>query len=97
MNSTEHQKALGELKKKHRRDTRDLAEKFARANSAVRIGDIVTDHMGSIRVETTRVFGGVSTLPQMVYCGVRVTKKGSDFKSGEQRNVYQANMKHCTE
>ena len=64
-----------EIKKKH------LAREFAYSNNPVKIGDIITDHYKTIRVE--KFFCGYNfgyKLPCMFYRGVRLTKKGEPAK-----------------
>lgn len=64
-----------EIKKKH------LARKFAYSNNPVKIGDIITDHYKTIRVEKFLCgydFG--SRFPCMYYRGTRLSKKGEPVK-----------------
>ena len=70
---------------------RQIKSEFALSNSAVKVGDIVEDHMGRLRVEKigtsfTREF------PQCVYYGVELTKKNDVKKRQSGRAVYQSNL-----
>jgi sortase (surface protein transpeptidase) len=71
-----------------------LLAKFVEANSTFRIGDIATDHIGSIRIEEINIelpyYG--KHAPTFIYLGVRLTKKGTPFKNGEQRIIHQCNL-----
>ena len=57
----------------------------------INIGDIITDHIGSIRVETIRVCHNTK-YPTCVYNGFVVTKNGSISKRQIKRDVYQINI-----
>lgn len=81
MNKEDYLKAMKvleeecEIKKKH------LARKFVCSNNPVKIGDIITDHYKTIRVEQFlcgRNFG--YTFPCMFYRGTRLNKKGEPMK-----------------
>jgi len=65
---------------------------FAYANNPYRLGDIVTDRIGSIKIEEIRPYFGLDKYPQCVYFGIEYTKKGEQNKRGNKRNVYQSNI-----
>jgi len=61
-------------------------------NNSVKIGDIITDHIGSIKVE--KIFLYRSELePSFIYSGKRYTKFNKPFKSGEKTRIYQINLR----
>jgi hypothetical protein len=70
----------------------ELYREFAYANNPYKIGDIVTDHMGTIKIEKIKIYLGLGTYPQCVYFGVELTKKGEPNKRGNKRSVYQSNL-----
>ncbi len=82
------------LAEKHKEEVFQLKKKYAMANSSVQVGDMVTDHMGSVKVERIKIHTGyhVDDLPSCVYYGPCYTKSGRPFKSGERRGAYQANL-----
>ena len=69
---------------------RALQRKYALSNNTFKIGDIVTDHIGSVRVE--KILFYYDQVPSCVYVGIQITKKGKPVKSGEKRNAYQINL-----
>lgn len=76
---------------------KDLYRKFATANNTYKVGDIVTDHIGSIIIEKIE-FLAPSTFfnrdyPECSYLGIELTKKGEPKKNGSKRYVYQYNIK----
>jgi hypothetical protein len=90
-----YEKELKQLYIFYRRKKRELFERCALANNQVRVGDIVTDHVGSVMVEKIQPCGQVSsgsTEPSCLYRGGEYTKKGKPFKSGSKRDVYQSNV-----
>ena len=77
---------------------RRLAYIFATSNNTVKVGDIITDHIGSIKVEKISwgYFGssGNISLPSCVYNGVVLKKDKTPTKRGNNRKVYQINLKN---
>jgi len=69
-----------------------LYREFAYANNPYKHGDIVTDHIGSIKIEKIQIYLGLNPYPQCVYIGVELTKKGEPNKRGNKRNIYQSNI-----
>jgi hypothetical protein len=71
----------------------ELYKEFAYANNPYKIGDIVTDRIGTVKIEKIQIYLGLHTFPQCVYTGVELTKKGEPNKKGNKRSVYQSNIK----
>lgn len=71
-----------------------LAKKFAFANNPYKIGDIVTDRIGSIKIDKIlySIKTSSSDYPSCIYEGIELTKKGLPNKKGNRRNVYQTNL-----
>ena len=60
------------------------------SNNTVKVGDIFTDHIGSIVVESIKVSAGFGKY-QCVYFGAELTKKLEPKKNGAKRRAYQQN------
>jgi len=86
---------IKEVKKKAKKEINDLKREYAFQHSTVVKGDIVTDHIGSVKVEVIRLHVGYSgnDKPSCIYYGQELTKKGVPFKNGSKRPVYQVNLK----
>ena len=70
------------------------ARRYAKANNPVSAGDVLRDHYPSIRVVKQSVYyASPSGLPGFRYSGTRLKKSGEEFKSGEQADIYQCNIK----
>lgn len=82
---------IGKIDKEARDKKFRLNKEYALANSHVKIGDIVTDHIGSVCVESIRIFN--DRIPSCIYMGTCITKAGKPFKSGEKRSVFQEHMR----
>lgn len=74
----------------------ELRKQYAIEHNPVKVGDIVTDHYHTIRVERMSLYGG--PIPYMKYCGTELTKKGVPKKRQPmtdypifQRNVQSIN------
>ena len=91
MTLQEYKNRLKESEEKHRAEIRALRIEFALKNATSTKGDIVTDHMGSIRVEA--ISCGSYGDPQTVYYGIELKKDLTPRKDGAKRWVYQSNLK----
>lgn len=85
---------LKELEAEFTRKRKKLDYEFAMGRNPYTVGDIVTDHLGSIRTTRIRVMrGNVHELPQCVYEGEVLTKKMEPVKRGKKtRTVWQSNI-----
>ena len=81
MNKEEFLKAEKVLKEEFEAKKKQLAREFAYSNNVVKIGDIITDHYKTIRVEKFLCgYDFVSRMPCMFYRGTRLNKKGEPVK-----------------
>lgn len=93
MNKTEYLNKKKALSRKHENENKDLAKEFVLANARAEIGDVVTDHIGNVKVEMiTPAMGFGNQWPEGVYHGTQYTKTGNPFKSGDKRNVWGGNI-----
>lgn len=91
MKLEEYQGRLEAIQEDAKLKQRRLEQEFARSNSHVETGDMVTDYIGSVRV-TEIGYYMTDGVPGCCYHGYCYTKAGKPFKSGETRNVYQGNL-----
>ena len=70
---------------------RTVRHQYAMENNPINIGDIIRDHIGSIKVETIRVCYKTK-YPTCIYNGFVVTKSGSISKKQTKRDVYQIHI-----
>jgi len=93
MNREEYSIKRNILKTEYDKKVRELNKEYALSNNKISIGDIITDHIGSIKVEAiciTTPFGRDN--PCCLYSGTEYTKSGKPFKNGSKRKVYQFNL-----
>lgn len=79
------------LRSEYDKKVAELNTKYASSNNTVNHGDIVTDHVGSVRVEKILVYGRDE--PCCVYRGIELKKNGEPTKRATKRDVYQTNLK----
>lgn len=91
MTLQEYKNRLKESEDKHRAEIRALRIEFALKNATHTKGDIVTDHIGSIKVDA--VCCGAYGDPQTIYYGVELKKDLTPRKDGAKRWVYQSSIK----
>lgn len=70
----------------------ELYKAYAYANNTVNVGDIISDHLTTIRVEGMGVYIGFGSV-EMRYLGPELTKAGGPRKDGRKACVYQSNVK----
>ena len=70
---------IGKINKEASDKKLRLNKEYALSNSHVKIGDIVTDHMGSVCVELIGIFN--DRIPCCIYMGVCITKAGKPFSA----------------
>jgi len=70
---------------------KDAIREYCLGNNTVKIGDIVADHIGSVKVERILVEYSL-TRPQCVYVGAELKKDLTPRKDGSKRSVYAQNL-----
>ena len=81
MTDIEYEQKKTALFKKHQKELEELSKEYAFSNAKAKIGDWVTDHYHSIRVEKmSYTMGYRDEIPQAVYIGTTCKKDGTDAK-----------------
>lgn len=86
---------LKELQEQFKIDEKNIIREFAFSNNPYKIGDIVTDHIGSIKIEKIKYSysANFDELPQCVYYGIELNKNGKPSKKQNHTAVWQCNIK----
>ena len=75
-------------------EKRNLNYKYAMSNNPYNVGDIIFDHVCTIKIESIDwSFPYGSDLPVCVYSGQRYTKKGVPVARKEVCDVWQSNVR----
>ena len=82
-----------EIEASAKRAINDLKKEYAKANNPYKIGDIFTDHIGSIEITECVGAGQIGYIdePCMVYNGYILTAKGERRKDAATRSAWQSN------
>ena len=91
MNIDEYKEKLKFLEKEFELKKGELNKTYALMNNPYKVGDVVKDHIGSIKIETilTTTTNGI---PCCVYYGMELKKDLTPKKNGEKRNLWQVNI-----
>jgi hypothetical protein len=93
MTAEELQAALKEAEQKYELERIGLFKKFCEAKNPYKIGDVFTDHIGSIRIQKFRY--SISNYPVenscMIYEGIELKKDGTPKKNNPIRRAWQSN------
>lgn len=92
MKDEEFFKLKNALKREHDLKLKDLYKNYAEQNSEYKVGDIISDHWHTLKIDKIGVTLNFSHLPQCVYFGRRYTKKGVPTKREERATIYQSNI-----
>ena len=95
MTVEELKKLRTEAENQYYSNLRQIDFLFAHSNNPHEIGDVITDHFGSIKILSIGVYTNNidSRIPECTYEGIVLKKDGSPTKKGETRVVYQSNIK----
>ena len=91
MTLEEMQKGINELHNIYQREKKALYKKYALSNNPYKIGDIITDHIGTLRIVEIGVYVSEEK-PQCMYHGIQLNKDGKVSKKQDHTTIYQSNL-----
>lgn len=86
---------LKEINEHFEKEKSKLAKRFAYSNNPYKVGDIITDNVGSIKIELIQYTKGgnfIRKYPECVFTGVELKKDLTPTKKGEKRTIYQSSI-----
>lgn len=92
MTKEELKEHLSQLETRHRQDITTLYKEYELSNNVYKIGDIISDHSTTIKIEKIKVsilFGE----SQCVYEGTQLKKDGTPSKKQNNTTIFQSNIK----
>ena len=93
MTKEEYNKKVEEENKRHENALESIIAEYAESNNPVKIGDYITDHYQTIRVEEMHpYFDSWRNEPCMIYTGKTCKKDGSPMKRPQESKSYQMNL-----
>lgn len=99
MTKREYINRIDEIKRKCQDEINALGVEYAQSNNPHKVGDIIHDHMGSMKIERVQIVLGanVSISFNESYCryyGIQLKKDGSPMKRQDPtRSICQMNIK----
>ena len=91
MNHEEYLQKIKELEREFENRKLELMKEFVLANNPYKIGDKVTDRIGSIIIENIG-FAWYGSKPCAIYTGLELKKDGNPTKRQIRRRVWQSNI-----
>ena len=91
MTNTEYDSKLEKLRLEFEQNKRSLAIEYATSNNPYKVGDVISDHYKTIRIEKWKI-SLYSRYPSLVYTGVLLKKDGTPAKKQDDRTVWQSNI-----
>lgn len=92
MNHSEYLQKIKELEQEFENKKIELMKEYVTANNPYKIGDKITDHIGSIIIDKMGVTFGYNNNPFATYSGFELKKDGSTGKDKSRRQVWQTNV-----
>jgi hypothetical protein len=93
MDIAEYKDRVKQLEEKLDTDRAELMKQFVRDNNPYKVGDIITDHIGSIKIEKMGYSWGYGK-PCATYYGIELKKDGTPNKRNSSRWAFQSNLSH---
>lgn len=93
MTEEEYLRRLDLIKKAYEVDKKNLAIEFAMSNNPYKVGDVIEDHVGKLKIEKIKVNTIYYNLPSCSYYGVDLKKDGTPCKRQTGRCIHQSNVK----
>jgi len=94
MTKEELQSAIKSETERHENEINSIKRQYADAHNPYKVGDVFTDHIGSILIEKWQYAytgGSNYNTPSLVYYGSELKKDGTPKKNGSKRNAWQCN------
>jgi len=91
MRKEQYNEEMKQLEIIHDNNKRELYKKFAFANNPYKIGDMITDHVATIKIEKIQVHKTYD-MPQCVYIGTKYNKDGKVSKKQDHNTIFQNNI-----
>lgn len=80
------------LRMEFNQKVRNLAIEYVKSNNPYNLGDVITDHIGSIRMEKIQTAYDYTGFPDAVYTGLVLKKDLTPTKRMEKRQVWGGNI-----
>ena len=93
MTEDELKAELKSLNQQFDREQKTIMKRFADANNPYKIGDVVEDYIGKLRIVRISYYFTTYSTPYCIYYGVELKKNGEPAKRQTSRGVYQMNIK----
>lgn len=92
MTQKEYKERMISIERECARKKKDLNIEYAMSNNPYKVGDVVEDHIGKLKIERTVIDSKPWDLPSCIYYGVELKKDGTPCKRQTNRAVYQDNI-----
>lgn len=92
MTTVEYKNKLAELANEYEAKKRKVITEYALSNNPYKVGDMITDHSSTIKIEKIQPYLGYNELPICLYTGTQYTKKGEISKKQDYTKIYQRNI-----
>jgi hypothetical protein len=93
MTEQEYTERKKQLEKQLQLDLAKLRREYAEIHNPYKVGDVITDHYHSIRIESMVAMGGYyDQYPYMLYRGVELKKDGTPTKRQVNTEMHQINI-----
>lgn len=92
MTIEEYKERINQLELEYNRKKRELQKEYAKLNVPHKIGDVVEDHIGKLKIERIAFIWTARDEVEYEYFGIELKKDGTPCKRQTGRGVYQSNV-----
>lgn len=93
MTKEEYQDRIKQIDVKYKTEKANLATLYAKSNIPHKVGDVVEDHIGKLKIERISFIWMSDDELDYLYFGLELKKDGTPCKKQTGRSVYQSNIK----
>lgn len=87
-----YKKRIDEIEADSKLKKRAVLKEFVDANNPYKLGDVITDTVGSIKIESINYSHNLDLNPCAVFYGSELRKDGKPKVSGDKRFIWQSNI-----
>lgn len=93
MTQEEYRERVKHIYEDFQRRIKELEEEYALSNNPYKVGDIIEDHIGKLKIEEIKTEKYLGDLPFCAYYGIELKKDGTPCKRQTGRHIHQNYIK----
>jgi hypothetical protein len=92
MKPGDYKNELKKIEEDYRKEKTKLHIRYAKACNPYKVGDVISDHCDTIKIEKITFTMASSDFPCCLYSGPKLKKDGSSYKNNSYSRIHQTNI-----